>query len=43
MSDRTVFSNLGMYVYAVAAVAAGIINLIWHDFAIRSQPTLRRI
>jgi uncharacterized membrane protein YphA (DoxX/SURF4 family) len=33
-----VFSNLGIYVYAVAAIAAGIINLIWHDFATGWQP-----
>lgn len=38
MSDRTVFSNLGMYVYAIAAVAAGVINLIWRDFATGWQP-----
>lgn len=38
MSDRTASSNLGTYVYAVAAIAAGIINLIWHDFATGWQP-----
>jgi uncharacterized membrane protein YphA (DoxX/SURF4 family) len=38
MSDRKIFSNLGMYVYAVAALAAGTINLIWRDFARGWQP-----
>lgn len=38
MSDPTVCCNLGMYVYAIAAIAAGIINLIWQDFATGWQP-----
>jgi uncharacterized membrane protein YphA (DoxX/SURF4 family) len=32
------FSNVSMYVYAVAAIAAGMVNLIWHDFATGWQP-----
>jgi uncharacterized membrane protein len=38
MSGRGAVSDLGVYVYGVAAVAAGIINLIWGDFATDWQP-----
>lgn len=33
MRDRA-----GIYLYAAVSVAAGVINLIWHDFAIGWQP-----
>lgn len=38
MSARSVFSNAGRTVYAIAAMALGIINLIWADFATVWQP-----
>lgn len=38
MSERSVFSNAGSTVYAIAAMALGIINLIWADFATVWQP-----
>jgi len=30
--------RVGIYVFAVASIAAGVINLIWHDFALGWQP-----
>ncbi|HKE36774.1 MAG TPA: hypothetical protein VKB39_05040, partial [Candidatus Baltobacteraceae bacterium] len=28
----------GIYIFAAATIAAGVINLIWHDFALGWQP-----
>jgi len=38
MSDRGVLANIGVYLYGVAAATAGIINLVWGDFATGWQP-----
>jgi hypothetical protein len=38
MLDRGALPNVGVYVYAAAAAAAGVINLAWGDFATGWQP-----
>jgi uncharacterized membrane protein len=38
MLDRGFLPNVGVYVYGAAAAAAGIINLVWGDFATGWQP-----
>ncbi|PZR73408.1 MAG: hypothetical protein DLM52_11150, partial [Chthoniobacterales bacterium] len=30
--------KLGIYVYGLATIAAGIINLVWRDFTTSQQP-----
>ena len=37
MNGRSAMSNLGVYLYGVAAVALGLIGLVWRDFAINWQ------
>lgn len=37
MTSRTALSNLGVYVYAGAAVSLGVIGLVWSDFAMNWQ------
>lgn len=36
--NRGAFSDLGRYVYGVAAMALGVIGLVWRDFATGWQP-----
>jgi hypothetical protein len=38
MLNRRVLSNLGIYVYGMATVAAGIFDLVWGDFDASHQP-----
>ena len=38
MLNRAAISNLGTHVYGIAAIAFGIIGLIWGDFASVWQP-----
>ncbi len=38
MLNRRMLSNLGVYVYGIASVAAGIADLIWGDFDADHQP-----
>jgi uncharacterized membrane protein YphA (DoxX/SURF4 family) len=37
MVNRRALSNLGIYVYGVAAIALGVIGLVWRDFATNWQ------
>lgn len=37
MDNRKIVSNLGIYVYGVAAIALGITGLVWGDFATNWQ------
>jgi len=38
MSDHKLLSNLGRHIYGLAAIALGIIGLVWGDFATVWQP-----
>jgi uncharacterized membrane protein len=38
MTTRSGFRNLGVHVYGIAAIALGVIGLIWRDFASVWQP-----
>lgn len=38
MSDRRFISNIGIHVYGFAAIALGIIGLVWSDFTTVWQP-----